>query len=553
MKEKPTTVPTFTKGGQFLNKLLYTLSLIMMILVSIWIGLLQFRLPEVVSHNAGKEEFSAERAIKYLEKFAVKPHPIGDPEHDRVRDYLVSELTKLGAAPEIQVAEENLSAWGVPYEGKIENIIARIPGKDSSGGIMITSHYDTDENSPGAADAGSGVAAILETVRALKESSSLKNDLIIMISDGEEIGLLGAQAFVQEHTWAKDVDIVLNFEARGSSGPSVMFETNDQNERLAVEFAKGTSNPIAHSFIFDLYQIMPNDTDLSIYKPAGMYGLNFGFFVGLFGYHTPEDTVENLDMGSLQHHGENMLNLVHHFGNMNLIAQDDGKSLYFNAIGKKILTYSEKLVLPIMFFVIILFFITLFHGFIRKKLNLARTVLGFLVFLLTIALAYMIGVLLLVIISFVARMDLWTISAYPEISNPVFISILLFVIVVIVTVYLFILKRLNATDLTMGGFFGWLILVCLSSIFFKASSYIFVWPFMIGLVGLNLYMFLKNELSVKGKLLSLGIMVLPIILTAPIIYLVFALLTLQHIGVLTAITPLLTIFIIPALNVIRAT
>lgn len=554
MKVKPTTtVPIFTKGGQFLNKLLYILCLILMILVSIWIGFLQFRLPEVVSQHAEKEVFSAERAIKFLEEFAVKPHPVGDPEHDRVRDYLVSELTNLGVAPEIQVAEENLSAWGVPYEGKIENIIARIPGKNSSGGIMITSHYDTDENSPGAADAGSGVAAILETVRALKESPPLKNDVIILISDGEEIGLLGAQAFVQEHPWSKDVNIVLNFEARGSQGPSLLFETNDQNERIIAEFAKGASNPVTHSFILDLYQWMPNDTDLSIYNPFGMYGLNFGFFVGLFGYHTPEDTVENLDMASLQHHGDNMLDLVRHFGNMDLIAQEDGKSLYFNAIGKKVLTYSEKLVLPIMFFAIILFFITLFHGFIRKKLDLARTMLGFLVFLLTIALAYIIGVFLLVIISFVARMDLWTISAYPVTSNPIFISILLFVFAVIVTIYLFTLKRLNATDLTMGGLFGWLILVCFSSIFFKSSSYIFVWPFIMGLVSFNLYIFLRNEFSVKGKLLSLGMMVLPIILTAPIIYLVFALLTLQHVGILTAITSLLIIFIIPALNGLRGT
>lgn len=543
--------PNPTKRSISLKKPIFIFFAIAASMLSVWIGLIQFQMPEIVAQNASKDQFSAERAKEYLEEISVVPRPIGSAEHDRVRDYLVSTLTNLGLSPEIQIAEENLTIWGTPYEGKVKNIFARIPGEDSTGAIMITSHYDSEDNSPGAADAGSGVVAILETVRVLTESHSLKNDVIILISDGEELGLLGAQAFVQEHPWLKDIAIVLNFEARGSEGASVLFETNDKNERLVAEFAKGASNPVAHSFIYDLYKSLPNDTDLTVYKNSGLYGLNFGFFVGLYGYHTPEDTVENLSLGSLQHHGDNMLDLVRHFGNMDLIAKEDGKSLYFNVIGKKVVTYNEKFVFPIMVMAIILFFLTCFHGFIRKKTTLARTGIGLLVFILTILFAFFAGERLLTVISQVTGRDLWTIRAYPVISNPVFISIILLIFAVIITIYLFILRRLNATDLTMGALFVWLVLVCLSSLFLKSSSYVFVWPFLLGLVIFNVHMYLKNELSVKGKLLSLGMIILPFIFTVPIIYLVFVLLTLQNVGVLTAITSLLVVFIIPALNQVR--
>lgn len=216
-------------------------------------------------------------ALKYLENFAIAPHPLGSEEHDRVRDYLISSLTNLGVSPQIQKVDSPDSAWGVKYNGQIENILARIPGKDSSGAIMVSAHYDTVEGSAGAADDGSSVASILETVRIIMQSSKLKNDVIILITDGEESGLLGAQAFVKFHPWADDVRLALNFEARGSGGPSILFETNSMNGTLVTEFIKSVPNPIAHSFIYDLYKFMPNDTDLTVFKNAGMYGLNFAF------------------------------------------------------------------------------------------------------------------------------------------------------------------------------------------------------------------------------------------------------------------------------------
>ncbi|MDQ0155379.1 M28 family peptidase [Robertmurraya andreesenii] len=550
-EEVTTAVPMPIKRSLFLKNLILIFVIVTASILSIWIGLLQFQMPEVLPQSSGKEQFSAERAMQFLEQIANKPRPIGSVEHDRVRDYLLSELTGLGLSPEIQIVEGNLTVWGLPYEGKVENIVARIPGDESTGTIMITSHYDSDANSPGAADAGSGVAAILETIRALRESTPLKNDMIILISDGEEIGLLGAQAFVKKHPWAEEVDLVLNFEARGSSGPSVLFEMNEQNERLVAEFAKGASNPITHSFISDLYKAMPNDTDLSIYKPTGMYGLNFGFFDSIYSYHTQEDTVEQLNLKSLQHHGENMLDLVRHFGNMELIAQEDGESLYFNLIGKKVVSYSEKLVLPLMFLAVIFYTLTFLQGYLRKSLTLTGSSLGLFIFLFIFGIAYFFGKGIVTVISLITGVDVWTLSAHPSISNPVFTSMIFLMFGLILILYNFASKRIDVKDITMGGFCVWLILVCLSSTFLKGSSYAFLWPFLFGLLCFNIILFLRGEYSFSKKIISLILAMMPLVFVAPIIYLVYTLLTLRYSGILMVIISLLIVFFIPMIHQIQ--
>ena len=133
---------------------------------------------------------------------------------------------------------------------------------------------------PGAGDDASGVAAILESLRALKAGPPPDRDIIILINDGEEIGLFGAEVFAEEHPWAKDVGVVLNFDARGNTGPSFMFETSDGNGWLIEQMARALPHPMATSLTGEVYRLMPNDTDLTVYKKQGMAGLNFAFVGG---------------------------------------------------------------------------------------------------------------------------------------------------------------------------------------------------------------------------------------------------------------------------------
>lgn len=516
-----------------------------MILTFVWVSLLQFHMPEVVSKEEKKNDFSAERAMEYVKQIAEKPHPVGSKGHDEVKDYIFSALENIGVSPKIQKEEGEFYAWGGPYKGKIENIVAKIPGVDSSKAIMLTAHYDSEGESLGASDDGSGVAAIIETVRIIKQEKKLKNDLIILISDGEEKGLLGAQQFVQKHPWAKDVGLVLNFEARGNSGPSILFETNKGNERVISEFAKSAPNPVAHSFLYSLYKIMPHDTDLTVYKKSGMYGMNFGFFEGLNSYHTAEDTVENLSLESLQHQGDYMLHLVKHFGSMELVAKEDNDKIFFNILGHKIITYSDSLVIPFLLLAIMLFGLTCMHGYKKKKLSVTGTSVGFLIFLGVAGMSYFLGDGIWNLLSIVSSGSLWSYETNLKISNPMFVGLIFLLIALISLIYSLISKKINAYNLSMGAFVCWLIIAVISSIWLKETSYIFVWPLIFGLGGLNISMRMKKEQMIWRHVIVTIFSMPAILIAVPAIFLIYVLITMSELKILLVSVSLVGAYLIP--------
>ena len=174
------------------------------------LALNQQRPPKAVAASAPPAEFSSGRAIKHIEVIARAPHEMGSAEHAAVRDYIVGELTALGASPQIQKTTVVSTRRGSPVAATVENIVARVNGTNSSKPILLVAHYDSVSTGPGASDDGAAVAAFLETLRALKSGAPLKNDVIFLFTDGEENGLLGATAFVKEHPWAKDAGVVLN-------------------------------------------------------------------------------------------------------------------------------------------------------------------------------------------------------------------------------------------------------------------------------------------------------------------------------------------------------
>ena len=194
------------------------ISTFLLILCFVFLSLFQFNFPATLSIKTPVVEFSSVLAMKHLQGIAQKPHPIGSAENIKVHDYIINQIKVLGLVPEIQQTTVVNPKWGVPYiGGTVQNVLIRIKGINNKKAILITAHYDSVANAPGASDDGTAVAAMLENLRILKASEPLKNDVIFLFSDGEEPGLLGAKAFVDEHPWAKEVGAVLNFEARGQS------------------------------------------------------------------------------------------------------------------------------------------------------------------------------------------------------------------------------------------------------------------------------------------------------------------------------------------------
>ena len=301
--------------------------------------------PVALAASAQLTSFSAERAMKHVLAIAQRPHPIGSAEHDRVRDYLVAQLSNLGLGPQIQ----NATGVGTRYAdaGRVQNILARMPGSQKGGpAVLLVAHYDSVEAGPGAADDSAGIAAILETIRALRAGAPLMHDVIVLFTDGEESDMLGAAAFVREHPWAKDTAMVLNFEARGTSGRSLMFETGPSNLDT-TRVLRTVPGVTAGSLFTTIYRTMPNDTDLSELALLGTPALNFAFGDGADRYHTSHDDVAHLNVGSLQHHGQQALALARAFANGPLPRRRTGDAVFFDFPGVGLVVYSEKWAIPL--------------------------------------------------------------------------------------------------------------------------------------------------------------------------------------------------------------
>jgi hypothetical protein len=339
--------------------------------------------PRPVSATAPDTVFSAERAMRHVEQIAQRPHPMGTADHDRVRDYIVAQLTDLGLRPQIQRA----TAIGTRYReaGRVQNILVRLPGSEpGSKAVLIMSHYDGVGAGPAAADDGAGAAAILETLRALRaRKQPLRHDVIALFTDGEESGLLGAAAFVRENPWAKDVAVVLNFEARGTTGRSLMFETGPGNLDVARAL-RNDREASAGSVTAVIYRTLPNDTDLSELAMLGLPALNFAFADGVERYHTTQDDVAHLNPGSLQHHGSQMLTMVRTFGNEPLPRARTGDGTFFDLPLIGLVVYPQGLELPLALLALVLVAVLVFR--VRKGV-----IIGVLASVVALALSGVVG------------------------------------------------------------------------------------------------------------------------------------------------------------------
>jgi hypothetical protein len=293
--------------------------------------------------------FSAERALVELRVLAGDgvPHPIGSAANARVRSAIVQRLTALGYETQIQSGFvcNTYAICGTP-----SNIIARLPAGQSSSPstddsdlVLLAAHYDSVPAGPGACDDAAGVAVLLEVARILTAGPATRHPIALLISDGEEAGLLGALLFVRGHPMAKHVAAAVNLEARGTSGPSLMFETGSANSWLMRLYRRAIARPITDSVYYDAYETLPNSTDFTVFKAAAWQGFNFAFIGDVARYHTALDSVENADLRSIQHQGDNALASVRALAAADgLRAQRAGESVYFDVLSRLLIVWPAR-------------------------------------------------------------------------------------------------------------------------------------------------------------------------------------------------------------------
>lgn len=514
--------------------------------------------PSPRSADAAADEFSAGRAFATVEAVGGEVHPHGTAAAAAVRDTIVADLEELGLDPEV--------TDGVGMSGRLgdqsrvaatKNVVATIPGTDSTGPVFLVAHYDSAEVSHGANDDGAGVATLLETARALGEGEPLRNDLVLVFTDAEEACLCGAEAFAHADPRAADGGVVVNVEARGSSGPAIMFETSDGNAAL-VDAYSHVPYPVGSSMAVEVYRILPNDTDFSPFldDPEGRFtGLNSAYIDGSATYHAPQDTPERMSTASLQHHGANMLALARELGDADaatLATPSADDATYFPLPGGVLARYPGRLVWPLAVAAVLAVGALAVAVARRREVRGERTTAGALALGFASALLPLAGAV-------VGSIALWWVMGlvrpgYDEMLDPWrpwgFRVALLGIVATVWTAWFLGLRRsLGGAALAVGAL-GWLaVLGVVLAAVTPGGSYLAALPALAGAVAGLLTLRVARGVAGRRVVVTLGAAV-GVVLLVPIVLLFFPALGLATGAAPAVVAALLALVLTPVLAVL---
>jgi hypothetical protein len=484
--------------------------------------------PRAKGRDAPTAEFSCLRALDHLAVIAEVPHPWGSPANEHVRGFLEWELTSLGIAWETQVwtAPQGYTNAGGGREGV--NLLARIPARHGERGrasVLSVVHYDSHPAAPGAGDDGAAVAAVLECLRALSREAPPQNELLFLFTDGEEYGLLGAQAFAADPERLEGVAVVLNFEARGNAGPVILFETGRDDRAWIEAYAACATRPLASSLGPSIYERMPNDTDFTVFKRLGLPGLNFAFIGGGTAYHRPADTPENVSWRALQHHGETLLALARHLGNADLSALGArrGRATYFTLHGNLFVHYPASWDWTVVLAAALCVAGALAAGLRAGVLRVPSTVLGALA--TPVAVALLAGALAAVglgVRAVVLALGPSSTSAGNGGSSMVLLAGATACAVVLATLAVRRLPAAWLDGLALGTLVLWTVLAAISAAWLPGASHIFAWPALCGALGLHAALHLRRASGARaaGHLVLWGSALISLALTLPVLRLI---------------------------------
>jgi peptidase M28-like protein len=490
------------------------------------------RPPDPLPASAPPDAFSAERALVHVHTIALKPHPIGSNESASVREYLVAQLSALGLDSRIFQGTGTLNRSGRINFGDVKDIVARLPGTANTRAIMLMAHYDSVYRAPGAADDAASVAAILESLRALRTGPALKNDVIVLFTDGEEAGLLGAEAFASSHPWMQDIGLIMNFEARGNKGPSLLFETGANDHALIQAVAKAAPEPIGSSLFYALYRLLPNQTDYTVFRARNIPGLNFAFGEGLDAYHTQLDTPAHLSAGSVQHQGSYILSLTRQFGQMDLrdLNAARGDDIFFDWLGGKLIRYREIWVIPGQVLVTALLVSVIILNVRRGRVRGA-----------SVAAALPFAILFIVAVPGTSAAAQWLlfralasrrIVADSAANSLLLTGIALLGVVTGSVLFAWVRKRYTVQELSVTGLAIVCVLSWIVALELPAGSYLLFWPLLVMTIGLLVTALKASPAPQALSIAGVAGMTASLLLFAPIAYLLYVFLTLQLLTVL---------------------
>ena len=450
--------------------------------------------------------FSAMNAAPYLEALAGEaiPRPAGSEQNLKTAEQITDWMTGFGyrVIPQpgfrtVRPAVRVRSPTGSDVQ--LTNLLA-LPGPESDGTaetdsetfendagrtVLVVAHYDSVPFGPGASDNGGGVAAAIEIARMLSRQP-LRCEVGFLFTDGEELGLLGARLFERENPYFSRVGFVINLDARGTSGPSLMFETSGSSGDLIPIFSRASPQPRCSSLFYEIYRYLPNDTDFTVFREAEIPGFNFAYIGNVDHYHTAGDNLANFNWGSLQHHGGNVWGLLRELdqltddaGNLPLVSQAPSL-VYSDWCGLWIYRWPASAGLGIAVLLTVLWL-----GFAVKSIrmygwkNLAISAAA-------LALAFVLILALGTAVAWLAGLDNRLATPWPR--RPLFLILAVWLAALAVTCGLVALSekrlRLDTTSVALVGFA--VALAVLTSFLLPGASHLFLIPATAGALGLLL-------------------------------------------------------------------
>lgn len=441
-------------------------------------------------------EFSADRAREVLRRLVgdAIPHPSGSPQNDVVRGRVIDELAKIGYKSEVQTG---FSCDEYGDCGSVKNVIAQLDGTEPGQAVLVAAHYDSVAAGPGASDDGVGAAAVLEIARALKARPAPRHPVVILIDDGEEAGLLGARVFVDQHPWAREIRAAVNIDNRGTSGPSLMFETGSANQWVMRVFAANVKHPATSSIFYTAYQQLQNDTDFTVFKAAGYQGVNFAIIGDEPHYHTPLDNFENASPASLQDHGNNGLAMASAFANADLNSTPESEAVFFDVFNRWTICWPANWNLRISFAALFLLILEIGLLIYWKRSLLAEILWGIVFWILALGTIGVTAVVLRRFLEFTGAQPVdWI--AHPL---PALVAFFSLPIALIVMYALISANRTGVWGLWAGVWIGWSILSVVASRYAPGASYLLLVPACVAVLAMLPLCVRRNE-SLPGAFVA---------------------------------------------------
>lgn len=447
-----------------------TLLLLAILLALLAFEVVRLRGPAPEPANAAASRFSALRAQSSLRNFlgGDVPHPVGSPAHDAVRERVAAQFRALGYDVAI---EHRFACSPEAVCAPVDNIVASVPGQASGDTLAVCAHYDSVAAGPGASDDGIGVAALLEIARAVR-TEPMRNRIIFLITDGEEVALLGAEGFVADRELAASVRAVINVEDRGTSGPSFMFETSRHNRWLVPVIARALERPAATSLFNSIYDLLPNDTDVSVFKREGLTAVNFAAIGDVGHYHTPNDNLANVNLRTLQHHGDNLLAMTRALGGAELRQLSDVNGVFFDVLTLTTVWWPQGWSLWLAIVALVLVIVAAWLRVREDEATANRITIGVLGFFASLLAAGVLGVIA-VKIALIRGAAVWI--AHPE---PLIVAMWMAGLAASMAVAILLRRRANFDELFLGNALCWCAAAIVMDRLLSGGAYLFLVPAM---------------------------------------------------------------------------